>query len=170
VYGEICEHVDRGNVVQKHILTHLFDYVITTTVLIDSEPCDGRPGNRYGDPLREAEYYDRWYVCPKSGLLRRSRYVPRERRKVAPVRCVRVSKTEMCVELNAQWELVTVAPLPTAPQYATSRYDVLRKRTVYYWSADDARRYYGAAVYATARRPLSKRELKALPVPIDWVR
>src|SRR5262245_48863884 len=24
VYAEICQHVDRGNVVQKHILTHLF--------------------------------------------------------------------------------------------------------------------------------------------------
>src|SRR6187200_294248 len=25
VYAEICQHVDRGNVVQKHVITHLFD-------------------------------------------------------------------------------------------------------------------------------------------------
>src|SRR5687767_836238 len=35
VYSEICQHIDRGNVVQKHVLTHLFDYVVTTVVLID---------------------------------------------------------------------------------------------------------------------------------------
>ena len=42
VYSEICRHVDRGNVVQKHILTHLFDYVVVDTVLIDGEPCRGQ--------------------------------------------------------------------------------------------------------------------------------
>ena len=34
VYAEICSHVDRGNVVQKHILTHLFDYVVTNVITI----------------------------------------------------------------------------------------------------------------------------------------
>src|SRR5215213_7523776 len=43
VYSEICKHVDRGNVVQKHILTHLFQYVVVNTVLIDGEPCRGQP-------------------------------------------------------------------------------------------------------------------------------
>jgi hypothetical protein len=171
VYGEICEHVDRGNVVQKHILTHLFDYVIVTTVLIDGEPCDGRPGYRYGDPLRASARYNQWYICPKSGLLRRCSHVPRRPRvkRTELPRCVRVNKTEMCVELNGQWELVTVAPLPE-PMTQKPAHDVLRKCSVYPWSADGARQFYGAAVYATARRPLSKRELKALPVPIDWVR
>ena len=39
VYSEICQYVDRGNVVQKHILTHLFEYVAVHTILIDGEPC-----------------------------------------------------------------------------------------------------------------------------------
>ena len=33
----------------------------------------------------------------------------------------------------------------------------------------DAVRFYGANVYATARRPLSRRELLALPIPVEWL-
>ncbi|MDB5308936.1 MAG: hypothetical protein JWO38_3138 [Gemmataceae bacterium] len=170
IYAEICEHVDRGNVVQKHILTHLFDYVVTTVILIEGRPCDGSPGYRYGHPLHESERRDQWYVCPKSGLLRRTRHVPRDdwRRRPAPPRRVVLTKSRMCLELNGQWELVTVAPLPV-PEYRGSRYDVVRKRAVYSSSAAEARELYGADVYATDRRPLSKRELRSLPVPIDWV-
>jgi hypothetical protein len=169
VYAEICEHVDRGNVVQKHILTHLFDYVVTNTILIDGKAYDGTPGHRSGEPLRESHRRDRWYVCPKSGLLRRSRYVPRERRKVTPPRTVRVNKTQMCILIGRQWELVTVAPLPTSVERV---YDVLRKRAVWGWGEDQsfAQQFYGAAVYATARRPLSKHELRAMPIPIEWLR
>src|SRR5262245_48169807 len=89
VYSEISKHVDRGNVVQKPILTHLFDYVVTRTILIDGEPCRGKAGGgRYGSPLRTSERRDQWYVCPKSGLLRKSRYVPRKRSRPEPPRRV----------------------------------------------------------------------------------
>jgi hypothetical protein len=171
VYAEICEHVDRGNVVQKHILTHLFDYVVTNTILIDGKACDGTPGYRHGEPLRESHRRDRWYVCPKSGLLRRSRYVPRERRKVTPPRSVRVNKTQMCMRLGEQWELVTVAPLP-APYTVGTWCDVVLGRTLSTWPGDlaETQQFYGASVYATARRPLSKRELRAMPIPIEWLK
>jgi hypothetical protein len=32
VYSDICRYVDRGNVVQKHILTHLYDFVAERAV------------------------------------------------------------------------------------------------------------------------------------------
>jgi hypothetical protein len=170
VYGEICSHVDRGNVVQKHILTHLFDYVVTKVILIDGRPCNGEAGRRYGEPLRESENYYQWYVCPKSGLLRRSRHVRRQKKRGEPrPRIVRVSPTEMCLERNCQWELLTVAPLPEEYTHKPG-HDIVRKKHVYPWSKDEARHFYGAPVYATSRRPLSKRELKQLPVPIDWIR
>ena len=170
VYGEICSHVDRGNVVQKHILTHLFDYVVTKVILIDGQPCNGEAGRRYGEPLRESESYHQWYVCPKSGLLRRSRHVRRRKQSDEPrPRIVRIGPTEMCLERNGQWELLTVAPLPEELAQKP-RYDVVRKRLVYPWSRCEAQGFYGAPVYATSRRPISKRELRQLPVPIDWTR
>jgi hypothetical protein len=168
VYSEICQHVDRGNVVQKHVLTHLFQYVVTNVILIDGEPHDGTPGYWYGRPLRTCDRRHQWYVCPRSGLLRRSRHVPRRRRQPdAPVRRVRLSKTEMCLQVNGQWELVTIAPLPLPP---ASRHDVVLGRKVHSDNDSEIQRTYGAHVYAVSRRPLSRRELKLLPIPVDWLR
>jgi hypothetical protein len=167
VYAEICRHVDRGNVVQKHILTHLFDYVVTNVILIDGKPHNGEPGYWYGDPLRSSVRQHQWYVCPRTGILRRSRHLHRSARKPATLpRRVRLSKTLLCVELNEQWELVTVAPLP--PKECGAKYDIIRKLAVDLSSADEARKLYGAAVCATERHPLTKREIRSLPIPVEW--
>lgn len=173
VYSEICQHVDRGNVVQKHVLTHLFDYVVVHTVLIDGEPCRGEGGwgsHGYGAPLRTSDRRHRWYVCPKSGLLRRSRYVPYQRKTPAPPRQVVLNKTQRCVLLNGKWELVTVVPMPDA-QHAGG-YDVVRKRHASGWQHDHAlaAAFYGEPVYAVSRRVLSRAELRNLPIPIDFLR
>jgi hypothetical protein len=172
VYSEICKHVDRGNVVQKHVLTHLFQYVVVHTVMIDGQPCRGEAYARlYGQPLRTGHSHHQWYVCPKSGLLRKSKYVPRQRRRLDPPRRVVLNKSQVCLFLGGQWELVTVAALPGLyqPQRVA---DVVLKRQTGGWPSDhgEAARVYGASVYATARRPLSRRELYALPIPIDWLK
>jgi hypothetical protein len=174
VYSEICQHVDRGNVVQKHILTHLFQYVTVHTVLIEGEPCRGKAhwGYRYGEPLRTSDRRNRWYVCPKSGLLRASRYVPRTRHRPESPRRVVLNKSQMCLFLSGQWELVTVAPLPGvySPDRARA-YDVVLKHHMNRYGSDaEAARLYDASAYATARRPLSRRELLALPIPIEWMK
>jgi hypothetical protein len=171
VYAEICEHVDRGNVVQRHILTHLFQYVVVHTVLIDGEPCRGDAYARgYGQPLRTTHDRHLWYVCPRSGLLRRSRYAPRGRHRPDPPRRVVLNKTQMCLFVGGQWELVTVGPLPAL--YQPQRvYDVVRKRQTGGWPDDhaEATRFYGKLVYAVARRPLPRTELRAMPIPIEWL-
>ncbi|MCI0699892.1 MAG: hypothetical protein L0241_02240 [Planctomycetia bacterium] len=170
VYSEICQHVDRGNVVQKHILTHLFQYVAVHTILIGGEPCRGEAYARlYGEPLRTSHSYHQWYVCPKSGLLRKSKYVPRKRARVEPPRRVVLNKSQICLFIGNQWELVTVAPIPgLCSQYRA--FDVILKRNVCTWGGDSiASRFYGSNVYATARRPLSRKELLALPIPIEWL-
>jgi hypothetical protein len=168
VYSEICRHVDRGNVVQKHILTHLFDYVVTNVILIDGVPCRAEAyARQYGEPLRTTHSRDQWYVCPKSGLLKRSRYVPRRCKRPEPPRRVVLNKTRMCLFIGNQWELVTVAPIPGLNEPAG--YDViLRQRITDYWGGALAR-LYGSAVYVVARRPLSRQELLALPIPIEWL-
>jgi hypothetical protein len=171
VYSDICQHVDRGNVVQKHVLTHLFDYVVTNTGLIDGELCRvDSYARQYGEPLRTCGRRHQWYVCPKTGLLRRSRYVPHQRNSLAPPRQVVLNKTQRCVRLNGKWELITVAPMPDAQN--AGGYDVVRKRRATGWQHDHALAvaFYGEPVYAVARRPLSRAELRNLPIPIDWLR
>jgi hypothetical protein len=175
VYSEICQFVDRSNVVQKHILTHLFEYVVTSVVLIDGQPCRGeaRWGYRYGEPLRTSDRRNRWYVCPKSGLLRKSKYVPRTVKRPEPPRTVRVNKKQLCIYRNGRWELICaelVAQLSwprEVPAYDAVLQRYLEKRDP---PTADVTITHGGHVYAVNRRVLSRRELLALPIPIEWLK
>lgn len=172
IYSEICQHVDRGNVVQKHILTHLFQYVVTNTVLINGQPCRGEAyGRQYGEPLRTSFRRDRWYVCPKSGLLRASRYVRREPRREEPERVVELNKRQRCVCRSGKWELITVVMTAQHTPQEPPRYDAvfqqhLRDRT----GGAEVVCFYQNNRYTVSRRPVSRRELLTLPIPIDWLR
>jgi hypothetical protein len=175
VYSEICRHVDRGNVVQKHILTHLFDYVVTCTVLIDGQPCRGEShwGHRYGEPLRTSHRRHRWYVCPKSGLLRKSKYIPYDwRKKPEPPRTVKLNNKQVCVERGGKWELITVALVEKWAPEEVPAYDKVLQRHVEDRgpATPDSMEDYGRARYAVSRRVLSRKELLALPIPIDLLK
>jgi hypothetical protein len=176
VYAEISRHVDRGNVVQKHILTHLFEYVVVDVELIDGEPYrKARNRSVHADlPLRGPR---RWYVCPKSGLLRRAKAVPRrERRKwrqaFGPERpAAWVSKTEFVRRGPGGWELVTVKPWPEPlPWHVRDprppAFDVLLRTVFSQWESERWARYYGKRVYAVAVRPIGKAELDDLPITL----
>jgi hypothetical protein len=177
VYSEICERVDRGNVVQKHILTHLYDYVLTRVILIDGEPCYGGVeyfrSHLYGRPLRELDLRQLCYVCPKSGILKRvpPRRRPQPPRGPKPPAYVRVSDRLQCRFIAGRWELVTLAPLPDAWHRAKAgQVDVVLKKPVHALDESEARAAYGAAVYAESRRVLRKSELRNYPIPIDLIR
>jgi hypothetical protein len=79
-----------------------------------------------------------------------------------------LNKSQMCLFIRGQWELVTVAPIPGL--CSPRAFDVILKRNPCAWGGDSiAAGFYGANVYATARRPLSRKELLALPMPIEWL-
>lgn len=175
IYSEICQFVDRGNVVQKHILTHLFDYVVVNTVLIDGEPCRGKAhwGYQYGEPLRTSARRDRWYVCPKSGLLRKSKYVPHDYRKEpAPPRTVKLNNKQVCVDRGAHWELITVALVARSDPREVPVYGTVLQRHIdsKVEGAVEVTESYGRHRYAVSRRVLARTELFALPIPIEWLK
>lgn len=170
VYSEICKHVDRGNVVQKHILTHLFQYVAVHVELIDGELYEKPHQHHYrSSPLRGP---NQWYVCPKSGLLKRAKPEPRRKRRKAgtPGRLVAwVSASQFVLQNKGGWHLVTVKPIPEPSPWGyrqPSAFDVLFRQVVPSW--DDGRRggFYGKKVYAVEVRPLRASELKDLPVTL----
>jgi hypothetical protein len=170
VFSEICAHIDRNSAVQDHVRDHVEDYVVTHVVLIDGVPCEGKGGPGYGRPVESWPRLPRWYVCPRSGLLKRARASARppwgrwEGEGVAPH--VRVSATEQCRLIDGAWHLVTLQPLPLVRIGRPER-DVVLGRPI--WDLDDAtaRRHYGAAVYATGKRRLARRELAQYPIPVD---
>ncbi len=173
VYSEICQYVDRGNVVQNHILTHLFDYVVVHTVLIDGEPCCGERhwGHKYGDPLRTSHDRHRWYVCPKSGLLRKSKHVPWAPVRPEPPRIVKLNNKQVCVGRAGRWELISVVLLSQHSSEDVPRYDAVLQKCIDAPAAPEGEsvEHFGRNRYAVRRRVLSRKELFGLPIPIDWL-
>lgn len=177
VFSEICAHVSRDSAVQDHVRDHVDDFVETHTVLIDGIPCIGR-GHWYGWPVNDpGPFYQRklLYVCPTSGILKhvRKTWTKRQRRpRKADPRHVRVDASHFCVGFGVVWYLVDVKPLPggsgaedgLVPSFSPHK-DVVFDKIL---SAGEARQRYGAAVYGVAKRRLSKREMRQLPIPFDW--
>jgi hypothetical protein len=174
VFSEICAHIDRSSAVQDHVRDHIADYVTTHVILIDGVPCDGEGGRRYGTPLHQYRYHP-WYVCPRTGLLRRVKVTRQERRRPepeTPPKVVPVGDTLQCRCLDGAWHLVTLKPLPT-PTSLRERctgVDVLLNLPVARLTPLEARQHYGAEVYAVAKRRLARRELRQYPIPVDWWR
>jgi hypothetical protein len=172
VFAEICANIDRGSAVQDHVRDHVDDFVETRVLLIDGVPCHGS-GRLYGQPLADGwRGWRQFYVCPRTGLLKR--LPPRareERREVEPARYVRLDATHQCRWMDGAWYLVTLQPIPPpplgVPAWGASRSypDAVLGRELSRGQAVEA---YGIAAYGVARRRLGKRELRQLPVPIDW--
>lgn len=171
VFSEICAHINRNSAVQDHVRDHVDDYVVTTVVLIEGVPCFGS-GREYGRPLRSYRSYRRWYVCPRTGLLRRMEHTPRKRRHAVPPRApmpVRVSDWLWCRFIDGAWYLITLEPLPDpAARSRRSDLDVLLRRPIAGLTPAEARQKYGAEVFAAGRRRLGRKELRHYPIPARW--
>jgi hypothetical protein len=172
VFAEICAHIDRDSAVQDHVRDHVADYVTTHVVLIDGVPCSNEGDRSHGQPLRRMAWWRRrhWYVCPRTGILRRVELPVRPRNAPpAPVdrpAYVRVSETLQCRWIDGAWHLVGLRPLPLERNQCPDR-DVVLDRPVAEIDAAMACKHYGAKVYATGKRLLTRRELRQLPVPAD---
>lgn len=172
VYSEICKHVDRGSVVQNHILTHLFDYVVVHTVLIDGEPCRGEQhwGYKYGESLRSGADRQRWYVCPKSGLLRKSKYARRKPERKTSPHVVRLNSKQVCVRRGDRWELISVALVARPDAREVPGYDaIIRQHIDAVKAVGETVEHHGRCKYAVSRRVLSRKELLGMPIPIEWL-
>lgn len=172
VFSEICRHIDRSSAVQDHVRDHVERYVVRNVLLVDGVPCSGEGDWNHGRPLSEM-WHRFWYVCPRTGLLRRNEVSPRpryrERPKPAPPVHVRVSELLQCRFHHGVWHLVTLAPLPPSGERGRSRQlDVLLGRRVASITPQEAREVYGAEVRAVASRPLARRELRNYPIPMAW--
>jgi hypothetical protein len=178
VFSEICAFINRNSAVQDHVRDHIYDFVTTDVLLIDGVPyrkagAGRRPWGKEG-PLDAHGRWGGFYVCPLSGLLKRvTRKRKRPPKKATPPVFVRVDADRQCRLIDGRWHLVELRKLPekamgVAPPNRARQRDVLLNRPALALEEAEARRLYGAAVYAVAARPLSKRELTQLPVPIDW--
>ena len=167
VFSEICARINRNSAVQDHVRDHVWDFVALHVVLIDGLPCYGT-GRRYSEPLGTGWRWPPFYVCPRSGLLKRVRVRrPKRREPVASPKPIPVGKSRFCVWLDGGWHLAEVEPFP-AYFYRdrlyldpTAQHDVLLGPI----TRHEAKRHYGREVYAVTVRRLRQEELKHLPIP-----
>src|SRR5262249_51112462 len=155
----------RSSAVQDHVRDHVEDYVTRHVILIDGVPCCGEGGRVYGKPLHHLGWRH-WYVCPRTGRLHKVS-PPRRKRPRPPVEerppaFIPVSDTLQCRFQDNAWHLVTLKPLPF-PYLNRDRsrdVDVWLNRPVAGLPYLEARKHYGAPVYAVAKRQLARRELR----------
>jgi hypothetical protein len=179
VHSEICQHIDRGNVVQKHILTHLYQYVAINVSEQLGEVYYSGSDHYCGRLLGETHF--ELYVCPRTGLLRRVKTVPRrqlhklrqERWAVRQPECryrIAISATSLVMLINTRWELVTVRPLPPHRfRVLSNKSDVILNCKIEALSFERVRKFYGDAVFAIDRRPLPRHEQRRYAIPLDLI-
>ncbi len=170
VFSEICAHVDRSNAVQDHVRDHVDQYVARHVILIDGVPCDGSGGRTYGLPLDRLGW-TYWYVCPRTGLLRRvKRPRPKpECKKEGLPKFIPVSDALQCRFIDGAWHLVTFKPIAfQSLDDLYTRFDVLLNLPFMRLTAQKAQQHYGAPVYAASIRRLSRKELRNYPIPVKW--
>src|SRR5262249_55806843 len=126
-------------------------FVTTEVILIDGAP-HHKPGAgerswRKG-PLEAHGRWGGFYVCPLSGILKRVKRKRRRPQPEKPALSYRLGPLEELRRPRGQWFLVTLRKVgvPRVP-----------------W----ARRPPAVRYEDVSRRPLSKREMMQLPVPVD---
>jgi hypothetical protein len=153
VHAELCSHVSFDNAVQKHVLTHVFDYVHRRVEIEDGRILVA-DGWRRGFPLRQ----DEMYVCPRSGLLR---IVGPPKQRATPRRIQRGP----CVQLHRREGIWWEVRLRQRPADPGDLWDVWLERPASRVSEDELARTYGGRFIAVSKRPLSRGEARSVIKP-----
>jgi len=145
VHQDLCEHVSFDNAVQKHVLTHVFQYVALHVTLIN-----GRLYERHRFELRVGAMY----VCPQTGLLK----VVRQLKRRQATQHGLGSLLQFHLRDGVWWEL-RLRKIPTSPG---ELWDIWFERPVAKLGLREAKDAYGGPFFTTAKRPLTRREARTL--------
>lgn len=151
VHQELCEHVNFDNAVQKHVLTHVFDFV-HQHVCVHARRVYGY--RRWGclQPFLLAT--GEMYVCPDSGLLK---VVKPSRRQLPPRRIPCGPLLQHIWRHNAWWEV----RLRKIESNTLEMWDVWLEKPVGQISKQESARAYGGHLFAISQRPLTVAETRA---------
>lgn len=186
VYAELCANIDRRNMVQEHIFTHIDSFVECEARWLDDEVFVMERWPRKGlVPLREARV--KLYVHPKTRILRYNKhYVARRKRdelagiaadKEFAATCRVLSDFEQLRKIEGVWYHVTMAKMGL-PKLAVGKnggpamwvypqyWDVVKKEMVslphhqYVERERPNMAFVNQHRYAAAKRQLSNAELR----------
>lgn len=169
VYSEIAAQIRPNNVVQKHVLDHLFDFVI------DETWTEG--GRDYGMlywghsiPLDRPQHRrDLFYVCPRTRRLGEVAYQKSSKAVRERTREVRIAGPSTQIRrINGVWYAFELKPIPkglAARQGISDRLFMVPIRDLL--NSDRGRTrlraaYGSADVYAASKRQLGKKEIRKI--------
>jgi hypothetical protein len=149
VLQELRERVDFGNVVQKHLLTHLFDYVALGGVMIKGKLTFPSEIRRRGGFASE-----QLYVCAKTGILRIA--TPSKRYRVLELRST--ADVRYLYRDHVWWEV----RVRTGPERLGGLKDVYLGKPANQITSAERIEAYGDNVLAIAKRALTFQEVRAV--------
>jgi hypothetical protein len=162
VFAEICRYVDRSSAVQDHLRDHVEDYVATCVGERGGQLFHG-DGHWIGFPL-----HTRFYVCPRSGILKRNRdYYRRYSSRIRKLPIQFLDHNTAIVRMDGFWYIVAWEQVsdwrcrpeegrPAVAWYGP-QWDALLQKMLY---REQAIRVYGRAIRTTAVRRAGKREVR----------
>jgi hypothetical protein len=169
VKSEIGAHLSCKSAVQKHVLDHLADYVHENVTL------HGRTvfalSHRGYEPLQSVGGRIRFYVCPRSGLLRLAPLVRRKGRLEEEEDPGRRSLSRTCElrRMGGVWYELELADIPRAADARALCFDVVER--VRMDKAPLARLHadplWRTGRYAAQKRQLGSREIGRHGLPRD---
>jgi hypothetical protein len=171
VWSEICANISVDNTVQKHVRDHVKDFVAVNTSIHDGTIMTV---SRYGGPQPlSGTHWMRLYVDPQTGILHRipSKLSWRAERKCAAARDeaevslrMRILAPDRQLHLldDGNWWEVTLARAGDLHRAASPHeiVDVVDRTGLSSLPREERYRRWGLC--AIAKRPLSRREIKAL--------
>lgn len=162
VHAEISAGLRLTSAVQRHVLEHLDQMVARHVRVVDKRPCDGADGRA----LYARHWHSVVYVCPQTGLLRRT---PARERTAPPAERDRVElgDGDQLQRLAGVWYYLRMLPVPPLP---VDRRDIIDVATGLRLDDPDGRalgqrlrqQHGREGVYAAHKRQLGKRALAKL--------
>lgn len=164
VHSEMAKVLAPSNAVQRHVLVHVADFLVTSVYESEGTLWGARL-RRGPEPLRAMTRSDLFYVHPRSKLLcmieRAGRRPARARRPPNPnVR--EITPTKQLRRVGGVWYELIVAPLLAWPDRQKC-VDVLARRRVRwetYHLHPEMKDLWESGRYTVATRQLSKREVR----------
>ena len=166
VHSEMAKVLAPSNAVQRHVLVHLADFLVTSVYESEGALWAARP-RRGPEPVRATTRRDLFYVHPRSRLLcmiERARRKPARGRRLPNPNVRELSPTKQLRRFAGIWYELTVAPFPAWPLRATCVDAMSRRRVRWetYGLFPELQDLWESGRYTVARRQLGKRELREL--------
>lgn len=161
VHAEIAERISGRSAVQKHVLDHLRDYVSEHVEIVGKEIWSFQSRFDVRRPLHSRGNFSKFYVHPRSGILKRAPDAPRKITKPDPDRRTLTNDREHR-RIDGIWYELILHRIPNAAEARSHCFDVVEKTSLVgavYETHAWTNALWRTGRYAACKVQLGKREL-----------